>query len=225
MSASGSSISSISDSGSGGTWPAAVTPAALAVQRLVGQPVGVRVLLARDPGVRRAGRRQPARLHRQRPHVGVLDLPAARHLLDDELGVHPDLDLGPGCELLGELAARRSARSTRRRCWSRPRSWCRPRRGPRRSSASLSTAPYAAGPGLPRDPPSASMTTERQPSQTGLGVRTRIRWHSSQRMTSSAGALRMTASSALSMVSWQPPHSRARSGAAPTPPFCSRSRS
>ena len=35
---------------------------------------------------------EPVGLDRQRPHVGVLDLPAAAHLLDDELGVHPDLD-------------------------------------------------------------------------------------------------------------------------------------
>ena len=76
--------------------------AALAVERLVGQPVGVLVLLPRHPGVRRAERRQPVRLRRERPHVGVLDLPAARHLLDDELGVHPDLDVGVRGELLGQ---------------------------------------------------------------------------------------------------------------------------
>jgi hypothetical protein len=50
----------------------------LAVERLVGQPVGVLVLLARHPGVRRAaGTRQRLASSRQRPHVGVLDLPAA----------------------------------------------------------------------------------------------------------------------------------------------------
>ena len=94
-------------------------------------------------------------------------------------------------------------------------------------SASLSTAPYAAGPGLPRDPPSASITTDLwSPTQRPLSwVRTRIRWHSSHRITWSLGAELITASSALSSVSRQPPHSRARSAAAPTPPFCSRSRS
>ena len=75
------------------------------VERLVGQPVGVLVLLARHPGVRRPERREPVGLQRQRLHVGVLDLPAARHLLDDQLGVHPDLDLGVRGELGRQLQA------------------------------------------------------------------------------------------------------------------------
>ena len=99
-------------------------------------------------------------LRRQRPHVGVLDLPAPGHLLDHELGVHPDLDVGVRGELLRPAGGRRSARSTPRRCWSR-----RPIVAPSSAitspvSASLSTAPYAAGPGLPREPPSASITTD-----------------------------------------------------------------
>ena len=59
-------------------------------------------------------------------------------------------------------------------------------------SASLSTAPYADGPGLPREPPSASIE-DLAVRGTGLAhrpdsaVRTRIRWHSSQRTTSSSG--------------------------------------
>ena len=66
------------------------------VHRLVGEPVGVLVLLPRDPGEadRREPRDQRRGLPSQRLHVGVLDLPAARHLLDDQLGVHPYLDLG-----------------------------------------------------------------------------------------------------------------------------------
>ena len=46
---------------------------------------------------------QPLRLQRQRLHVDVLDLPAAGHLLDDELGVHPHLELGVRGVLAHEL--------------------------------------------------------------------------------------------------------------------------
>ena len=55
------------------------------------------------------------------------------------------------------------------------------------------------------------------------GVRTRIREHSSQRITSLLGARLMTASSAVSMPSWQPVQRRWCSAAAPTPPFWVRS--
>ena len=47
--------------------------------------------------------------------------------------------------------------------------------------------------------------------------RTRIREHSSQRTTRSLGALRMTSSSAGSIVSWQPVQRPWCSAAAPTP--------
>ena len=63
------------------------------VHRLVGEPVGVRVLLARNPSKRDLG--EPAAQSRppgQRRMRGVLDLPAPGHLLDDELGVHPHRD-------------------------------------------------------------------------------------------------------------------------------------
>ena len=77
-------------------------------------------------------------------------------------------------------------------------------------SASLRTAPYAAGPGFPREPPSASMTTARgvrlSVTDPDSSVRTRIRWHSSQRSTSSSAAARILPSSALSRLSMQPPH-------------------
>jgi hypothetical protein len=76
---------------------------AQAVERLVGEPVGVRVALAGHPGEDRAGRCQPAGLHGQRLHVGVLDLPRARHLLDHEPGVHPHFERGAGCVLAVEL--------------------------------------------------------------------------------------------------------------------------
>ena len=62
--------------------------------------VGSLVLLARHPGVAHpaaAGEDAPhdvLTFPGQTPHVLVLDLPSARHLLDDELGVEPDLDVG-----------------------------------------------------------------------------------------------------------------------------------
>ena len=67
-----------------------------AVHRLVGQPVGVLVLLARDPLERRPrrSRRSSADASRASGRMRrVLDLPAPGHLLDDELGVHPHRDL------------------------------------------------------------------------------------------------------------------------------------
>ena len=90
-------------------------------------------------------------------------------------------------------------------------------------SASLSRAPYAAGPGLPREPPSASTMTDRVHHSPDSPVRTRIRLHSSQRITSSLGCFAMMPRSEAFRVSRQPPHSRRRSAAAPTPPFCARS--
>jgi hypothetical protein len=53
-------------------------------------------------------------------------------------------------------------------------------------------------------------------------VRTRIRRHSSQRMTSSGSASRSSLISTLLSSRRQPPHRRWRSSAAPTPPCCSR---
>ncbi len=99
-------------------------------------------------------------------------------------------------------------------------------------TASFSTAPYAAGPGLPREPPSASMTTEVGPltvcpegHSPDSGVRTRMRWHSSCRITSSGAALRIAASSVGSRESRQPLHSRARRAPTATPFLDVRSRS
>jgi hypothetical protein len=66
----------------------------------------VLVALARDPLVGDLVRREdPARLQRERLHVGVLDLPAAGHLLDDELGVHADVDGRGGVQLVGGAQA------------------------------------------------------------------------------------------------------------------------
>src|SRR4029078_271218 len=54
-------------------------------------------------------------------------------------------------------------------------------------------------------------------------VRTRIREHSSQRTTSSEGALAITDRSEGLIVIWQPLHRRARSAAAATPCLDTRS--
>ena len=95
------------------------------------------VPLARHPGVadpvRRAGVRRASAASRRMSVV--LDLPAAGHLLDHELGVHPrPRRVRPG-RARRRPAGRRSGRGTRRRCWSRPRS-------PRPRSAS--TSPVSA---------------------------------------------------------------------------------
>ena len=102
----------------------------------------------------------------QRLHVGVLDLVGAVDLLGDQLGVVDDLDLG-GAERPRALEPEQQRRGTRRRCW-----W----RVPIRSAASSSTSPSgeeitaaaAAGPGLPRAPPSTWTTTF---TAARLGVR------------------------------------------------------
>jgi hypothetical protein len=104
----------------------------LAVERLVGQPVGVLVLLARHPGVRRPERRQPVGLERQRLHVDVLDLPVAGHLLHDELGVHPDLDLGVRSQVRGHRQPGDQAAVLRHVVARDADASCRPRRSPPR---------------------------------------------------------------------------------------------
>ena len=105
-------------------------------------------------------------------------------------------------------------------------------------SASLTSAPYAAGPGLPRDAavglddrPAGSGRTSQATRLVGVvqsplsEVRTRIRLQSSHRITSSSAAARIVATSALSRSRLQPAQRRARRSAAPTPPLLSRSRS
>src|SRR5690606_14527346 len=94
----------------GGRRRGPLLPACARVHRLVGQPVGVLVALARDPLVGDPlPREDPRRLGRQRLHVGVLDLPAAGHLLDDQLGVHPDADHGLRVEVAGGAQAGQQA--------------------------------------------------------------------------------------------------------------------
>jgi hypothetical protein len=65
-----------------------------AVHRLVRQPVGVLVALARDPLERDLveAPTQHDRLASEWAHRRVLHLPPSGHLFDDELGVHPHGD-------------------------------------------------------------------------------------------------------------------------------------
>ena len=155
-------------------------------------------------------------------HVRVLDLPAAGHLLHDQLGVHPDVDIssrrarrgreaGDQAAVLGDVVAgdaeavaalgEHLAGRRRRHDGAEP-----------------------AGPGLPRDPPSASTTTcdVTDPTpRSGPGSRRT----SSHCMTSSAAAR-------LDLVDWCCGRSRSgrrrsggrAAGAAPMP-RCSRTRS
>ena len=112
-----------------------------AVHRDVRQGVGVLVLGPRDPreahGAAGPGeaRHEVAGLQGQAAHVLVLDLPAARHLLDDELGVHPHVHLRRPGRWRARPPARRSARGTPRRCSTAV---------PSGSARSASTAPVSA---------------------------------------------------------------------------------
>ena len=192
------------------------------VQRLVEDPVGVRVLRPRDPGVRRPGRRQPVGLHGQRAHVRVLDLPAAGHLLDDQLGVHAHLELGLGGVLVEQLEAGDEAAVLRDVVGGDPDGL-----GPlgdhlagvrvEQHRAVGGRTRVAAGPAVGLDLDGAAH--DQMPDSE---VRTRIRLHSSQRSTSSSGAFAMLPRSEAVSSRLHPPQRRARRAAAPTPPFWAR---
>lgn len=177
------------------------------VHRLVGQPVRVLVLLARDPLVDHlGGREDTGGLGRQRLHVRVLDLPAARHLLDDELGVHADPDRGrriqrlrglqPGDQalVLGDVVGRHAdvLRRLRQRL---PRPGVDHRRAvPRRT----------------RIPPGAAvrLDDELPHYRPDSDVRTRIRRQFSQRSTVSGEAALTSFTSVMFSSNWQPSQRR-----------------
>ena len=165
-------------------------PAAV-VHRLVGEPVGVRLRSRGIHSKRHVGERRPqrGRLARKRAQSRVLDLPAARHLLDDELGVHPDGDRRRR-RARPRPAARRAGRDTRRRCWCR------------RRCASLALGEHRTGVGVAHDravagrPGIAARSAVRldddalpRSQSPDSAVRTRMRRQFSQRTTSSGAAV------------------------------------
>ena len=80
-------------------------PPCAGVHRIVREPVGSLVSLARDPRVRHVAgperRGEAGRFAHERPQIRVFDLPATRHLLDDEARIHAHLDEGIRVDLLG----------------------------------------------------------------------------------------------------------------------------
>ena len=136
------------------------------IHRLVGQPVGI-ACSARAESTRSHRRRtaaQRVRLARQHAQRSVLDLPVARHLLDDELGVHPHRDrrcaeLGGGPQpgdqaaVLGHVVG-----------GDADRLGALGQHAP--VVASQHDRAVAGRPGLPRDPPSASTIDPRRGTLT-----------------------------------------------------------
>ena len=177
----------------------------LAVHRLVGEPVGVLVGLARHPLVRHPGRVEDAAgLGGERAHARVLDLPAAGHLLDDQLGVHPHVHhgvrvdvpggaqpgdqaavlgdvVGGGAEVLGGLRERLAGVGV------------------------ADDGPVARG---PRVAPGPAVRLHDEPAHHSpeSGVRTRMRRQFSHRTIVSAGAARTSLSSVMFSSSRQPSH-------------------
>ena len=199
------------------------------VHRLVGKPVGVRVLLARDP-LEGDGGEPTAQLDGfagQRRSAAFLTCQRALHLLDDQLGVHPHRDLG---SRRARAAARSPAIRPRYsatllvaipielRALGQRRRRCRRRARPRRSRP---------GQDCPRD----RRRPRRRRAVVPLTGRTRRRAHqdaaavlAAQHLVRRGGARRRQAREPDSSMR-QPSQRRWRSMAAPTPPPCSRARS
>ena len=133
----------------------------LSVERGVDQRVGAGVLRPRDgadpPAVEIAQRRD--RLLVEGPHRRMLDLVGARQLPGDELGVVDDLDLA------GAERFRPAPTPAARARYSATLLVAVPIRSPASASTAPSgaetTTPTAAGPGLPRAPPSTWTTSLR----------------------------------------------------------------
>ena len=190
------------------------------VEGAVGEAVGVRVLRTRNPGPADLGLRrdQAARLVRQRLEVGVLDLPAAGHLLDDELGVHPDLDLRARVQAEGSLQGGDQARVLGDVV----------RGDPQRGGA---FGQHLTGVGVAHHGPVGRRARVAARGTVGLDhqsathgaqspesdTRMRIRRQSSQRTTASSASSRIRFRSVVDSSMWQPSQRPRRSAAAPTP--------
>lgn len=176
------------------------------VHGLVGEAVGVLVLLARDPLVRDlADGKDGAGLRGERTHVGVLDLPAAGHLLDDELGVHADPDPGLGVEGVGGPQPGDEAPVL----GDVVRGGADVFGGLGQSLAGGRVEDTGAVAGGARVAPGAAVglddeRTGRTGHRPDSGVRTRIRLQFSQRTTESAGAARTSLISVMLSSRRQP---------------------
>ena len=128
-------------------------------------------MLAADVRVRHppdvAGR--PRCVEEQLLQIAVLDAVFAAHLLDEELGVRPELELADA-QLRGAASPATSAEYSATLFVAVPiASPCASSTVP--FSASRTNA-YAAGPGFPREPPSVQSTAFTAPDSRGCRTRT-----------------------------------------------------
>ncbi len=205
------------------------------IHRVICQLVRTAILLARHPDVRdgtestRGLVREPG----ERFQVGVLDLPATRHLLDHEFGIHPYFGrragrdersrLQPGDQpaILGHVVGRvaDSLRDLGKHLAGFGIHYDGPVSGVAWIAARTAVRLYEQ----PSDPMTRRQLLPRPSHSPDSGVRTRMRRHSSQRITSSGSAARMWFRSTVLRARWHPSQRPRRSAAAPTPPCCWRS--
>ncbi len=173
------------------------------IHRVICQLVRTAILLARHPDVRdgtestRGLVREPG----ERFQVGVLDLPATRHLLDHEFGIHPYFGrragrdersrLQPGDQpaILGHVVGRvaDSLRDLGKHLAGFGIHYDGPVSGVAWIAARTAVRLYEQ----PSDPMTRRQLLPRPSHSPDSGVRTRMRRHSSQRITSSGSAARM----------------------------------
>ena len=208
------------------------------VERGVDERVGVGVLA---PGARAAdrdlvrSREQRARLGVERPQVLVLDLPLAAQLLDRRASSRPRTWTTRAQHVRAASSPAISARYSATLFVVTPMQLAHRRDEHRadRSTASNTTAPIAAGPGLPREPPSQYMSSSstaarRHARRTANAARrhgTRIAPQLSQYATEAPAARRICSASVDGIVRWQAWHVVPTRRAAPAPLFWARRRS
>ena len=154
----------------------------------------------------RWSRTAPAlRLRGQRSHVRMLDLPATRHLLDHELGVHPHLEQGVWRVLQVELETGDQAAILGDVVRGMADRLC----SLRNHLAAVGVTDQRTEAGRTGITPRATVGLDDDVRMSHLGraqipdswVRTRMRLHSSQRITSSLGASAIRARSAAPTLS------------------------